>query len=95
MDRNDQSRLLAQFGPQHSKLVDLAHTLGVDGINRVLDTFGGEKVHIPTRDAFWDGLYRNVRDETIRAQFRGNNLGELAIEYRLTERQVRNILDKK
>ena len=55
------------------------------GVKR--STFHGRKV-------FWEGLKRTLRDERIRAEFTGNNVAVLARRYRLSNRQVRNILAK-
>ena len=42
-----------------------------------------------------DAMLLYKRDEKIRAAFKGDNQKELAREYDLTERQIRNILQSK
>jgi len=61
-------------------------------LGAVFDVLGGQKPHIPTAPAFYGGLARTVRDEEIRARFKGNNLAELSEDTGLTTRQLRNIV---
>lgn len=46
--------------------VGLINTVGIDAIAAVMDWFGGEKIHVPTREAFFRALWREVRDAEIR-----------------------------
>lgn len=86
-------QLLALFDEHYNPFVTLGHRLGPDALNVVLEELGGQKPHIPQPQNFWSGLEREVRDEQIRGQFRGNNYVELADEYGLSERQIRQIVD--
>ncbi len=93
MSQQSKQSLLDCFDEDYNQLVELAREIGVDNVDAVLRTFGGQKPHIPMPENFWDGLQRELRDREIRAKFRGDNYAELAIEYHLTERRVRQIID--
>lgn len=90
-----QSELLNCYSEEHpSDLVQLGKQIGADNLNRVLSVLGGRNVYVPTGEQFWKGLYREIRNEEMRAKFRGNNIKELALEYDLDERQVRRIVNE-
>lgn len=84
--------LLGNFSDEHSDLVALGKRIGAEALQAVLEVFGGQKPHIPSAEDFWARLDREVRNERIRANFRGNNYAELAMAERLDERQVRRIV---
>lgn len=84
--------LLEMFAVDHSPLVRLGHRVGIDALEAMLDEFGGLKPHVPTSDAFWGRLAREIRNTQIQGRFHGNNLAELQCEYGLCERQLRAIL---
>lgn len=90
--REQQLALLDTFSDEHNEFVALGKRIGPDALNAVLETLGGQKPHVPTPTSFWSGLVREVRDEKVRARFRGNNIDELAQEFELSERHIRNIL---
>lgn len=88
----EKSALLGMFGEEHSEFIAIGKALGPEGLDKLLAMLGGQKPHIPTPDNFWQGLAREARDEEMRRKFRGHNQQELAIEYEMSERQVRRIL---
>lgn len=88
----DKRQLLEGFDPQYSPLVELGHALGPQALDTLLSKMGGQKPHIPSLENFWGGLKREVRDQRIRARFVGNNYEQLALEWGLSERQVREIV---
>lgn len=88
----DQAKLLEIFDDDFSEMVALGKRIGPAALNSLLEIFGGQKPHIPTVHAFWRSLEVTVRNEEIRARFRGNNLRQLVLEYELSERQLRNIV---
>lgn len=91
----DRVDLLSKFDVTYSDLVALGQRIGPDALNAVLETFGGQKIHVPTVTSFWSGLAREIRNEEIRARFRGNNLDELAHDYAMSEKQLRNVLARR
>ena len=50
---------------------------------------GGQSLYIPKRES----LERNARDRDIRARFNGCNYRALAAQFRLSERQIRKIIN--
>ena len=90
-----QAELLERFDDEFSEFVALGHRIGVDRLNAVLEHLGGMKPHVPTPAAFWTGLVREARNSEIRARFRGNNLEQLALEFDLSPRQLREVLRAK
>lgn len=92
MDSATCSELLEQFDDEYNDLVAFAKQHGPEALNALLDRLGGRKEHIPTPENFWAGLKRHVRNEDMRARFRGNNYKQLALEYRVSEREARRII---
>lgn len=92
VDGLDRRRLLEQFGSDYSDMVDLARQVGPDVMDTILEHLGGQKVHVPRREAFWARLAREIRDVAIRQQFRGNNHEELALAHGLSPRQIARIV---
>ncbi len=89
---HDKSMILEHYGPDAGPLVELAKRIGPAAMDHVLELLGGERPVIPEPESFWAGLARKIRDERIRGEFTGNNIGELAAKYELCERQVRRIV---
>ena len=50
---------------------------------------GGQSLYIPKRES----LERGARDRDIRARFDGGNYRALAVQFRLSERQIRKIIN--
>ncbi len=61
---------------------------GSEVLKRLCKSYQGEKIEIPNMTK----LYRQRRDEQIRAAFNGENFLELADEWGLTERWVRELI---
>lgn len=89
---DDLTETLECFDERHSDMVALGKTLGAGAVREMCKLMGGRKVHVPEFDNLVWQLKRTVRDEELRAKFRGNNLAELAAEYRMSARQVHRIL---
>lgn len=68
---------------------DLAEVLGVETFLRLVSLCGGQDLYIPKRES----LERGPRDRAIRARFDGGNYRALAVQYRLSERQIRKIVN--
>lgn len=67
----------------------LGHPRGTLALRAVCEKWGGETCYIPSQTE----LFLAVRNEEIRLRFRGDNYGELALIYKITERQVRRIVN--
>lgn len=67
---------------------ELADTIGIDAYRKLLWTFAGQDIYIPTLDR----LLIPIRDAAIKAEYKGYNTGSLARKYNLTERWIREIV---
>ena len=68
---------------------DIAEALGMEAFTRLTLLCGGQNLYIPKRES----LERNARDRDIRARFTGGNYLALAAQFRLSERQIRKIIN--
>lgn len=67
---------------------DIVDNLGMDGFLKLCHLCGGQALYLPKMET----LQRGGRDRKIRALFDGGNYRSLAIQFRLSERQVRKII---
>lgn len=68
---------------------DILDTLGMEAFLRLIRLCGGQSLYLPKLDS----LQRDGRDREIRARFNGGNYRALARQFRLSERQVRKIIN--
>ena len=68
---------------------DIAEAIGLEAFTRLTLLCGGQNLCIPKRES----LERNARDRDIRAHFTGGNYRALAAQFRLSERQIRKIIN--
>ena len=68
---------------------DLVDALGMDVFLALTDLCGGQSLYIPKPES----LRRDGRDREIRARFNGGNYRALAAQFRLSERQIRKIIN--
>lgn len=68
---------------------DIAEAIGMEAFTQLTLLCGGQSLYIPKRES----LERNARDRDIRARFDGGNYRALAVQYRLSERQIRKIIN--
>jgi len=68
---------------------DIVETIGMESFLGLVGLCGGQNLYIPKLES----LERQGRDRDIRARFTGGNYRALAIQYRLSERQVRKIIN--
>lgn len=68
---------------------DIAEALGLDTFLQLTSLCGGLSLYIPKRES----LERDARDRDIRARFDGGNYRALAAQFRLSERQIRKIIN--
>lgn len=88
----EKTTLLAMFDESYGDFVAVGKVVGAEHLEALLQALGGQKPHVPTPENFWQQLRRAARDEEMRRKFKGHNQQELAIDYRMSERQVRRIL---
>jgi len=72
----------------------LARQIGADNLAAVLDEFGDEKPHVPSRENFFAMLYRPLRDQGIRDMraATGASLRDIAEEFKVSQGTVQNAL---
>ena len=68
---------------------DIADALGMDAFLTLTTLCGGQSLYIPKLES----LEREGRDREIRARFDGGNYRALAAQFRLSERQIRKIIN--
>lgn len=68
---------------------DLVDALGLEVFLALVDLCGGQSLYIPKGET----LRRDGRDREIRARFTGGNYRALASQFRLSERQIRKIIN--
>ena len=83
-------QLLSAIRPSDipAEYADLVEVLGLDGFLTLVDLCGGQSLYIPKGET----LRRDGRDREIRAR-RGGNYRALASQFRLSERQIRKIVN--
>jgi len=68
---------------------DILDTLGMAPFLELIRLCGGQTLYLPKLDS----LEREGRDREIRARFNGGNYRALASQFRLSERQIRKIIN--
>lgn len=68
---------------------DIVETIGLDAFLQLTMLCGGQNLYIPKRES----IEREGRDREIRARFNGGNYRALAAQFRLSERQIRKIIN--
>ena len=59
-------------------------------VNLIADMYGGEQIYLPKKER----LLRILRNWTIKEEFNGRNIREIAKKYKLTTAQIRAIVSK-
>lgn len=72
-----------------AEYLDLADELGLEVFLRLTRLCGGQSLYIPKTES----LEREARDRDIRARFDGGNYRQLGAQFRLSERQIRKIIN--
>ena len=68
---------------------DIVELLGMRTFMSLLELCGGMTLYLPKVDS----IYRNPRDREIRMRFDGGNYRALSVQFRLSERQIRKIIN--
>lgn len=68
---------------------DIVENLGMDSFLKLTRLCGGQNLYVPKMET----LEREGRDREIRSLFNGGNYRALAIQFRLSERQIRKIIN--
>lgn len=70
---------------------DIVENLGMDSFLKLARLCGGQNLYVPKMET----LEREGRDREIRSLFNGGNYRTLAVQFRLSERQIRKIINGK
>lgn len=70
---------------------DIVENLGMDSFLKLTRLCGGQNLYVPKMET----LEREGRDREIRSLFNGGNYRTLAVQFRLSERQIRKIINEK
>lgn len=87
MDATDLRKIRMEDVPLDQR--DIAEELGMDSYLKLIRLCGGQSLYVPKLES----LQRDGRDREIRARFNGSNYRALAIQFKLSERQVRKIIN--
>jgi Mor family transcriptional regulator len=68
--------------------LDIVDAIGMPAFITLTMLCGGQNLYIPMRES----LERDARNRDILARFNGSNTRTLAVEFRLSERQIRKII---
>jgi Mor family transcriptional regulator len=74
----------------HRLCADFGEAKGTAIADTITEELGGLRLSFPHRRR----MSRETRDMRMRARFRGDNYDELAADFGLSPRQVRNIIEK-
>ncbi len=66
----------------------IAQVVGLDGLRRLCDQFGGSSIYIPQRRK----IIENRRETAIYREYDGGNIKQLAAKYEVSESTVYNIV---
>lgn len=69
---------------------ELIRIIGLEPFLKLMNASGGTYLYVPKPDQ----ILRKIRDEKIRAEFKGNNYRKLALKYGLTEITIRHITEE-
>lgn len=85
-----EEKLLEELKPENLQELhrEIANVVGVEGIIRLSDYFGGTTIYIPKKRE----LVKNLVIEKIQAEYRGTNIRELAQKYNVSESFVYSAL---
>ena len=70
-------------------LQDLVDTIGIEAFKKLIENYGGSSLYIPNENS----ILKPIRNRLIKKHFNGHNYKELAMEFKISEMQVRNIIN--
>ena len=70
-------------------LQDLVDLIGIENFIKLIKVYGGSSLYIPNENS----ILKPLRNRLIKENFNGNNYKQLAKEFKISEMQVRNIIN--
>lgn len=71
-------------------LQDLVDLIGIESFIKLIKVYGGSSLYIPNENS----VLKPIRNRLIKEHFNGNNYKQLAKEFKISEMQVRNIVNE-
>lgn len=70
-------------------LQELVDIMGIEAFIKLIEGYGGSSIYIPNSNS----VLKPIRNRLIKKHFNGHNYKELAKEFKISEMQVRNIVN--
>ena len=70
-------------------LQDLVDLIGIENFIKLIKVYGGSSLYIPNENS----ILKPIRNRLIKEYFNGHNYKQLAKEFKISEMQVRNIVN--
>ena len=70
-------------------LKQLVDVIGIEAFINLIKEYGGSSLYIPNENS----VLKPIRNRLIKKHFNGHNYKELAKEFKISEMQVRNIVN--
>ena len=70
-------------------LQGLVDIMGIEAFIKLISDYGGSSIYIPNKNS----VLKPIRNRLIKKHFNGHNYKELAKEFKISEMQVRNIVN--
>ena len=70
-------------------LQDLVDLIGIENFIKLIKVYGGSSLYIPNENS----ILKPLKNRLIKENFNGNNYKQLAKEFKISEMQVRNIIN--
>lgn len=72
-----------------SSLRDLVDIMGIEAFKDLIKLYGGCSLYIPNEKS----IIKPIRNRVIKENFNGNNYKELAYQFKISEMQIRNVVN--
>lgn len=71
------------------QLREIADLIGMEMFIQLIKAYGGSTIYVPTENS----ILKPVRNQLIKRNFNGSNYKQLSKEFKISEMQVRNIIN--
>lgn len=71
------------------QLREIADLIGMEMFIQLIKFYGGSTIYVPTENS----ILKPVRNQLIKRNFNGSNYKQLSKEFKISEMQVRNIIN--
>ena len=91
----DMDAVLATIIETDDPMINLAKKVGAEAFKDMMDAIvgtKGDRVYVRSAASVFDKAKRMARDSQICLRFNGANIGQLALEYKISESRAREII---